>query len=259
MTIECTVPRNIISSHVKLALDEDIGQQDLTADLISINAQATATIITREDATLCGQAWLNDVFTQLDPAIKIHWYFADGDRLKADDVICQLDGPAKTLLTGERTAMNFIQTLSATATHAQRYADEVQGLAAHILDTRKTIPGLRTAQKYAVATGGCDNHRIGLFDAFLIKENHIAACGGITQAVNAARKLAPEKPIEVEVETIQQLIEAESSKADIIMLDNFSEEQLEKIASIDIKHAKIELSGNISLDNHRSGNHQQHI
>jgi nicotinate-nucleotide pyrophosphorylase (carboxylating) len=251
MTIECTVPAKAISAQVKLTLDEDIGQHDLTADLIPINIQASATIITREKATFCGQKWLEEVFKQLDPAINVTWNFVDGDRMNANDVICQLEGPARTLLTGERTAMNFVQTLSATATHAQRYADEVKGLAVQILDTRKTLPGLRLAQKYAVLCGNACNHRIGLFDGILIKENHINAAGSIFNAIQQAQALHPNIDVEIEVENFDELEQALAANADIIMLDNFGVADLIKAVAITKGKAKLEASGGITLDNVR--------
>jgi nicotinate-nucleotide pyrophosphorylase (carboxylating) len=251
MTIECTVPTEDISSQVKLALHEDIGQQDLTADLIPINTRASATIITRENATLCGEKWLTEVFKQLDPTVTIKWNFADGDRMNANDVICQLEGPARTLLTGERTAMNFIQTLSATASHAQRYADEVNGINVQILDTRKTLPGLRLAQKYAVRCGHCYNHRVGLFDGILIKENHINAAGSIFDAIQQAQALHPNIDVEIEVENFDELEQALAANADIIMLDNFGVADLIKAVAITKGKAKLEASGGITLDNVR--------
>jgi nicotinate-nucleotide pyrophosphorylase (carboxylating) len=251
MSIEQKIPTDLISSHVKQALAEDIGLQDLTADLIPEEAQASASIITREDATLCGESWLNEVFKQLDSSIEIMWNFADGDRMSADDTICKLKGPARTLLTGERTAMNFIQTLSATATHAQQYADEVKGLKVQILDTRKTLPGFRLAQKYAVRCGHCYNHRIGLFDGILIKENHINAAGSISNAIQHARALHPDVEVEIEVENFNELEQALSAGADIIMLDNFSVADMTKAVTITKGKAKLEASGNITLDNVR--------
>ncbi len=251
MTIDSTVPTHILSSQVKLALDEDIGQQDLTADLIPEDSLATATIITREKAIICGQDWLNEVFKQLNPTITVKWMVSDGDAVKADEVLCQLEGPARTLLTGERTAMNFIQTLSATATHAKRYADAVKGLAVQILDTRKTIPGFRLAQKYAVRCGQCFNHRIGLYDGILIKENHINAAGSIENAVQQARKLHPNVAIEVEVENFDELQQALTAQADIIMLDNFDVPELTHAVAINKGQAKLEASGGITLNNVR--------
>jgi len=251
MSIEQKMPADLISSQVKQALEEDIGQQDLTADLIPHETQASANIITRENATLCGEKWLNEVFNQLDPTITIKWNFADGERMNADDIICQLQGPARTLLTGERTAMNFVQTLSATATHAQRYADEVQGINVQILDTRKTLPGFRLAQKYAVRCGQCYNHRIGLFDGILIKENHINAAGSIANAVQQARDLHPSIDVEIEVENFAELEQALAAGADIIMLDNFDVADLIKAVNITKGKAKLEASGGITLDNVR--------
>lgn len=248
-----TIPsQEQISSQVKLALEEDIGQHDLTADLIPISNQATATIINREPATLCGQRWLETVFQQLDPNIAVQWFYADGDVIPADSIICQLQGSARSLLTGERTAMNFLQTLSATATLSQRYADEVVGLQVKLLDTRKTIPGFRLAQKYAVRCGGCHNHRVGLYDGILIKENHINASGSIKAAVELARQLHPAIAIEVEVEDFDELGQALACNADIILLDNFDIPALEKAVAINQGQAKLEASGGITLDTVRA-------
>lgn len=252
MTIENTIPAEFIAAQTKLALLEDIGQQDLTADLIPITTLAKATIITRENATLCGQAWLEQVFIQLDPNIIINWFFEDGDQMQANDVICSLQGPAKTLLTGERTAMNFIQTFSATATLARQYADQVAGLDVQILDTRKTIPGLRLAQKYAVRCGGGYNHRVGLYDGILIKENHINAAGSITAAIEQARHLHHGIAIEVEVENFDELEQALAGHADIILLDNFDIPALLKAVEINHGRAKLEASGGILLENVRA-------
>ncbi len=252
MTIENTIPDEFIVAQAKLALLEDLGSQDLTADLIPINTLANASIITRENATLCGQAWLEQVFKQLDPAIMIDWFFNDGEQMQANDVICTLHGPARTLLTGERTAMNFIQTLSATATLARQYTDLVTGLAVQILDTRKTIPGLRTAQKYAVRCGGGYNHRMGLYDGILIKENHINAAGSIAAAVEQARQLHPEIAIEVEVENFEELAQALMAKTDIILLDNFDIAALIKAVSLNQGRAKLEASGGITFNNVRA-------
>ena len=249
MTIENTIPAEFIHAQSKLALLEDVGQQDLTADLIPADAMSTATIITRENATLCGQLWLEQVFTQLDPSIKIDWSFNDGDKMQANDVICTLYGSARTLLTGERTAMNFIQTLSATATLARQYADQVADFNVQILDTRKTIPGLRLAQKYAVRCGCAYNHRMGLYDGILIKENHINAAGSILAAVQQARQLHPDIAIEVEVENFDELEQALDAQADIILLDNFDIPALTKAVNINRGRAKLEASGGISLAN----------
>jgi nicotinate-nucleotide pyrophosphorylase (carboxylating) len=252
MTIENTIPDKFIAAQAKLALLEDIGQQDLTADLIPINTLADASIITRENATLCGQAWLEQVFKQLDPATIINWSFNDGEQMQANDIICTLHGPARTLLTGERTAMNFIQTFSATATLARLYADQVTGLAVQILDTRKTIPGLRTAQKYAVRCGGGYNHRMGLYDGILIKENHINAAGSIAAAIEQARLLHKGIAIEVEVENVDELEQALTAQADIILLDNFDIPALTKAVALNQGRAKLEASGGITLDNVRA-------
>jgi len=252
MTVENTIPNEFIVAQVKLALLEDVGQQDLTADLIPIDILADATIITRENATLCGQAWLEQVFKQLDPAIIVNWFFQDGDQMQANDVICTLHGPARTLLTGERTAMNFVQTFSATATVARQYAHQVNGLDVQILDTRKTIPGLRLAQKYAVRCGGAYNHRVGLYDGILIKENHINAAGSISAAIEQARHLHPEIAIEVEVENFTELEQALSAQADIILLDNFDIAALTQAVDINQGRAKLEASGGILLENVRA-------
>jgi len=247
MTITNIVPTEIISSQVKLALEEDIGQHDLTADLIPLTSIATATIINREPATLCGQAWLNEVFKQVDPSIDITWHFNDGDNLPSNSTLCELRGPARSLLTGERTAMNFIQTLSATATLSQHYAKQVQGFNVQVLDTRKTIPGFRLAQKYAVRCGGCYNHRIGLYDGILIKENHINAAGSINAAIALARSLHPTIAIEVEVENFEELEQALSGQADIILLDNFDIPALKQAVEVNQGQAKLEASGNVNL------------
>lgn len=252
MTIENTIPAELIAAQTKLALLEDVGQQDLTADLIPINTLANAAIITRENATLCGQAWLEQVFKQLDPSIIIDWSFEDGEQMQANDVICTLHGPARTLLTGERTAMNFIQTFSATATLARQYADQVTGLDVHILDTRKTIPGLRLAQKYAVRCGGAYNHRVGLYDGILIKENHINAAGSIASAIEQARHLHQGIAIEVEVENFTELEQALAGQADIILLDNFDIPALVEAVALNQGQAKLEASGGITLENVRA-------
>ena len=252
MAIDNPIPAQCIKDQVKLALQEDIGQQDLTADLIPISSMAKATLISRESAILCGTQWLDETFAQLDPMIKINWHFNDGDRVTMNDVICTLQGSARTLLTGERTAINFIQPLSATATLARHYADQVNGMNVQLLDTRKTIPGLRLAQKYAVTCGGCFNHRIGLYDGILIKENHINAAGSIINAVEQARQLHPNIAIEVEVETFDELEQALMAHADIILLDNFDIPALTKAVDINQGQAKLEASGGISIDTLRT-------
>ena len=235
-----------IEQEVRRALAEDIGSGDITAALIPADRQARATIISREPAVLCGTAWADEVFRQVDPAIKVTWLAADGDPLQPDQPFCELAGPARGLLSGERCALNFIQTLSATATRSRHYVDLLEGTGVRLLDTRKTLPGLRLAQKYAVTCGGGHNHRIGLYDAFLIKENHIAACGSIQAAVDQARALAPGKPVEVEVETLQELRQALEAGADIIMLDELSHADMRTAVQIAAGRAKLEASGGIT-------------
>jgi nicotinate-nucleotide pyrophosphorylase (carboxylating) len=235
-----------ITETVRFALAEDIGSGDITAQLIPAKHTATANIITREAAVICGVNWVNEVFQQIDNSVTITWHIADGDHVAANSILFELNGPARSLLTGERTALNFLQLLSGTATLCKQYSDLVAHTKVRLLDTRKTIPGLRTAQKYAVSCGGCHNHRIGLYDAFLIKENHIAACGGIGAAIAAARDIAPLKPVEVEVESLSELTVALNSDADIIMLDNFSLDDMRKGVAITAGRAKLEASGNIS-------------
>lgn len=235
-----------IEANVRRALAEDIGSGDITAQLIPAERLAQATIITREAAVIAGTAWVDAVFRQLDPRVAVHWQVRDGERVSANQTLFHLEGPARALLSGERSALNFLQTLSAVATHCQHHADLVQGTAVKLLDTRKTLPGLRLAQKYAVTCGGCHNHRIGLFDAFLIKENHIAACGGIAAAVQAAHKIAPGKPVEVEVESLTELQQALEAGADIIMLDELSLDEMRQAVAINQGRAKLEASGGIN-------------
>jgi len=238
-----------IKTQVEAALYEDIRDGDITASLIPADKIDQASIITRETCTLCGTAWVTEVYRQLGACVSIDWHAKDGDQLNENDTIATLHGNSRALLTGERTALNFLQLLSATASKAVAYKTSLGEANIKLLDTRKTIPGLRTAQKYAVAVGGCDNHRIGLYDAFLIKENHILACGSIDAAVSAARTSHPDKPIEVEVEDIPQLKQALEANADIIMLDNFSSSQLEQLQDIDKGKTKYEVSGNLTIDN----------
>jgi nicotinate-nucleotide pyrophosphorylase (carboxylating) len=233
---------------VALALAEDVGAGDLTAALIPEDARAEATVISRETAVLCGAAWFDAVFRQLDPRVAIDWRAADGDRIEPNQVLCTLRGPARPLLTGERTALNFLQMLSGTATLARRFADAVAGTGATILDTRKTLPGLRLAQKYAVRCGGCQNHRIGLFDAVLIKENHIMAAGSITGAIAAARCVHPGVTVEVEVENLAELEEVLAAGPDIVMLDNFDLATMAEAVRIAGGRVKLEASGNVSFD-----------
>lgn len=233
---------------VVLALAEDVGDGDLTTALIPEDAQAEAAVISREHAVLCGAAWFDAVFRQLDPRIHIEWRAADGDRVEPDQLLCTLHGPARALLTGERTALNFLQLLSGTATLARRYADAVAGTRATILDTRKTLPGLRLAQKYAVRCGGCRNHRIGLFDAVLIKENHIMAAGSIGEAIAVARRLHPDVTVEVEVENLAELAEALMAQPDIVMLDNFDLATMAEAVNITGGRVKLEASGNVNFE-----------
>lgn len=234
--------------NVALALAEDVGSGDLTAALIPEHAQADATVVSREVAILCGTTWFDAVFRQLDPGIAIDWRAADGDRVESEQLLCTLRGPARPLLTGERTALNFLQLLSGTATLARRYADAVSGTKAVILDTRKTLPGLRLAQKYAVRCGGCRNHRIGLFDAVLIKENHIMAAGSIGNAIATARRLHPGVTVEVEVENQAELEEALAARPDIVMLDNFDPAAMAEAVRIVDGRVKLEASGNVNFD-----------
>lgn len=235
-----------IEANVRRSLREDIGSGDITAQLIPESRLANASVITRDSAVICGTAWVDEVFRQLDARVAVHWQVQDGQRAEPSQVLFQLEGPARALLSGERTALNFLQTLSAVATRCQHYAALVQGTAVKLLDTRKTLPGLRLAQKYAVTQGGCHNHRIGLFDAFLIKENHIAACGGIAAAVATARTIAPGKPVEVEVENLDELEQALTAGADIVMLDELSLDDMRRAVTINAGRAKLEASGGVN-------------
>lgn len=245
--------QNDIRASVELALNEDLGYQsanegDITANLIPEQTSAGATIISREIAVFCGKAWCEEVFKQLGGEVAIHWLVDDGDIVAPNEVLCEMSGPARTLLTGERVALNFIQMLSGTATVVKQYVDHIEGTNTRLLDTRKTIPGQRTAQKYAVTCGGGANHRIGLFDAFLIKENHIMACGGINQAIAKARELHPDKLVEVEVESLDELSQALAAGSDIIMLDNFDIEMMRRAVSMTDGKSKLEVSGNVTLE-----------
>jgi len=235
-----------ISANVESALAEDVGSGDVTAELIPKDTLASAMLITREHAVVAGCQWFNEVFNQLPHNTKINWHVADGDVVTAEQTLCTIDGSARSLLTGERTAINFLQTLSATATTVASFVDVIKDTETKILDTRKTIPGLRLAQKYAVECGGGTNHRVGLYDAILIKENHIMAAGSITQAVEQAK--AKNLPVEVEVESLAELEEALTAEADQILLDNFDLELLEKAVNINQGRAKLEASGNITKD-----------
>lgn len=234
-----------ITQQVASALKEDIQTGDITAQLIPAEKTSTAEVITREECVICGQDWVNETFEQLGNVDELKWHVKEGESVTADTVLFTAKGNSRTLLTGERTALNFLQLLSGVATKSRRYADLVAGTNIKILDTRKTIPGLRTAQKYAVTIGGCHNHRIGLYDAFLIKENHIAACGGIAEAVNTARLLEPGKKVEVEVESIEELKSAIEARADVIMLDNFDENMLLEACKLPRGKCLYEVSGNV--------------
>jgi len=235
-----------IEANARRALSEDIGSGDITAQLIPAERLAQARVITRDAAVICGSAWVDAVFRQLDPRVAVHWQVADGERVAPNQPLFNLEGPARALLSGERSALNFLQTLSAVATRCRHFADLVEGTGVKLLDTRKTLPGLRLAQKYAVTQGGCHNHRIGLYDAFLIKENHIAACGGIAQAISAAHGIAPGKPVEVEVESLDELQQALEAGADIVMLDELSLEDMRAAVGITAGRAKLEASGGIN-------------
>lgn len=236
---------------IKSFLEEDIGSGDITVAIIPEATSAEAEVVTREHMVLCGQAWFDAVFKFLDAEVNIDWLAAEGEAVGKDMLLCKLSGSARSLLTGERTALNLLQTLSATATVARQYADAVSGTGCKVLDTRKTIPGLREAQKYAVACGGCYNHRIGLYDGVLIKENHIIAAGSIGQAIRTARQLTS-VPVEVEVESMQEFLEAAEAKPDRIMLDNFSLEELVEAVKLNSGAIELEASGNIGLHNIRA-------
>jgi len=235
-----------IKANVRAALAEDIGSGDITAELIPVDALASARIISRDAGVVCGKAWVNEVFAAVDPGITVDWSVEDGDQVKANDILFCASGSARSLLTAERSALNFLQLLSGTATACKRLADMVAGTGVKLLDTRKTIPGLRMAQKYAVSCGACYNHRIGLFDAFLVKENHINACGGIANAAARARELAPDKLLEIEVETFDELNQALAAGCDRIMLDNFSLEQMTRAVELSAGRVELEASGNVT-------------
>lgn len=245
------VPAEQIQQQVKLAIEEDVGSGDVTAALLPEDEQASARLISRQPAIIAGQQWFGEVFRQLDERISIHWHVSDGDRVTADQLLCELHGPVRALLTGERAAMNFLQTLSGTATIVHRYVDKIAGTGAQVLDTRKTLPGLRLAQKYAVSCGGGGNHRIGLYDMVLIKENHITAAGSISEAVKTARRLSPQLEIEVEVETLVQLDQALAAGVERVLLDNMDIKMLKQAVSLNSGRARLEASGGITLDNIR--------
>ncbi len=241
-----------IARNVSDALAEDLGSGDLTAELIAQATSATATVITRESMTLAGRPWVDEVFCQLDSGVRIDWYAADGETLAAGESVCELRGPARSLLSGERTALNFLQTLSATATITARYVKAISGTDARILDTRKTLPGLRIAQKYAVRCGGGENHRVGVFDAILIKENHIESAGGIGPAIAQSRTLYADLPVEIEVENLSGLREALEARVERLLLDNFTVEEMRLAVQVNRNEGKppavLEASGGISLD-----------
>lgn len=237
-----------LESNVRIALDEDIGSGDVTASLIPTSQSANATIQLREEAVVCGQPWFNEVFRQLDNQVHIKWLVEEGSKQDGSTTLCQLSGNARSLLAGERAALNFLQLLSGTATTTRQYVNALQGLPTQVLDTRKTIPGLRLAQKYAVALGGGKNHRIGLYDQVLIKENHIAATGSIRTAVATARKLHPTLIVEVETEHLDEFEEALGTTADIIMLDNFSLDDMRLAVAMNNGDKKLEASGNVTLE-----------
>ena len=239
----------VINENVRSALKEDIGKGDITSNLIDDTTQLNACVITREFAVVSGQQWVNSVYAVIDKKIIIDWRVKDGDLVDPNQVLFTISGPARSILTGERTALNFLQCLSATATTTHRYVQCISHTKCRILDTRKTIPGLRLAQKYAVTCGGGENHRMGLYDAFLIKENHIAACGSITEAVKRAKSSLNKCPIEVEVENLDELDQAQNAGANIIMLDNFSLDLMKQAVQQRSGNVKLEASGNVSLDN----------
>ena len=251
MSISQQLLEQSIQLNIQQALQEDIGDGDITALLTPEDEQATATIISREDMILAGQPWVNALIAAFDSSVQITWLKNDGDLVRANETIFKLAGSARSLLTVERPALNFVQTLSAVATKTAEYVKQLDGLNTKLLDTRKTLPGLRIAQKYAVAIGGGQNHRLGLFDAFLIKENHIMAAGGIAQAIAKAHQIAPDKPVEVEVETWAELDQALEAKADIVMLDNFSQQQMIDAVKHVAGRCKLEASGNITIANLR--------
>ena len=251
MSIPAALLEQAIQINIQHALQEDIGDADITALLTPEDEQATATIITRQNMVLAGQPWVNALIQAYDPSVQITWLKNDGDAVSANETLYTLKGSARSLLTVERPALNFIQTLSAVATKTAEYLKYLEGTNTKLLDTRKTLPGLRIAQKYAVAIGGGQNHRLGLFDAFLIKENHIMAAGGIAQAIAKAHQIAPNKPVEVEVETWDELNQAIEAHADIVMLDNFSQQQMIDAVKHIAGRCKLEASGNITLDNLR--------
>ncbi len=251
MSIPQSLLEQSIQINIQQALQEDIGDGDITAMLTPVDEQATATIISREEMVLAGQPWVNALIQAYDNSVQVTWLKQEGDVVAANEAFLKLAGSARSLLTVERPALNFIQTMSAVATKTANYVKQLDGLHTKLLDTRKTLPGLRIAQKYAVAIGGGQNHRLGLFDAFLIKENHIMATGGIAQAITKAHEIAPGKPVEVEVETWDELNQALEAGADIVMLDNFSQQQMIDAVKHVAGRCKLEASGNITIENLR--------
>lgn len=240
-----------ISAQVARSLAEDVGSGDVTAALIPAERVASATVLTREEAVVCGIAWVDETFRQLDPAVRITWRVKEGDTVAANTILCDISGPARPILTGERTALNFLQTLSGTATATRRYVTAIEGTRCRILDTRKTLPGLRLAQKYAVVVGGGQNHRIGLYDMVLIKENHIMAAGSIAGAISAARSSAPGVPVEIEVETLDEFRAALAASPDVIMLDEFDDATMREAVALNRgseRPAKLEASGGVDFD-----------
>ncbi len=244
-------PQELIAEQVRIALEEDLGTGDLTAGLISGESSSTVQVVCREEAVICGTPWFEEVFRQCDASVAMAWSAADGDRVSPGRVLCQMQGKTRALLSGERTALNYLQTLTGTATLARRYADAVEGTGVRILDTRKTLPGLRLQQKYAVRCGGCDNHRIGLYDAMLIKENHILAAGSISAAMRAALEKAGGMEIEIEVEDLTELEQALEAGAVRVLLDNFDLDQLRGAVALNTGRARLEASGSVGLDDIR--------
>ena len=241
-----------VEQNVRAALAEDIGSGDITAALIDAGARARARIITREKAVFCGRPWAEGVFRALDPSVQLDWHAADGDNVQPGQLLLELEGSARALLSAERAALNFLQLLSGTATRCQRYADLVAGLPVKLLDTRKTIPGLRIAQKYAVRCGGCHNHRMGLYDAFLVKENHIAACGSIARAIARAHDVAPGTPVQIEVENLDELRQALEGGADSVLLDNFDLATMREAVNTASGRIPLEASGGVTEDTLRA-------
>ena len=243
---------DLISAQVRAALAEDVGDGDRTAALLPADQHSNVDVIVRQEAVICGCAWFEEVFRQLDPAVALHWQVVDGEAVASGQVLCRLGGPSRALLTGERTSLNYLQTLSGTATRVRRYADAVSGLPVRILDTRKTLPGLRVQQKYAVLCGGCSNHRMGLFDAILIKENHILAAGSVAAALARAHSLAGGDLVEIEVESLAELGEALAAGATRMLLDNFDLDELRQAVATTAGRARLEASGGVTLDRIRA-------